>query len=111
MASFPSLQPLPITWAGDILRWKVDRLLDDLAEIEPNAFLAAELTHLRIVNMSRQQILVIPSFLLLLSHAAAAGEPIDLTPCNDGHRVTHVSIQLDAGGNNLVRAQKDDRTA
>jgi len=25
----------------DILRWKVDRLLDDLAEIEPCAFLAA----------------------------------------------------------------------
>jgi hypothetical protein len=61
--------------------------------------------------MSRLQILVIPIFLFLLVEVAAAGERIDLTSNKETPQFAHVSIQLDAGGHNLVRPLKEDKTA
>src|SRR4051812_36282619 len=61
--------------------------------------------------MSRLPILVIPSLLCLLVHAAAAGERIEMTSNDEASQLTHVSIQLDAGGHNLVRPQQDDKAA
>jgi hypothetical protein len=61
--------------------------------------------------MSRLQILVIPIVLFLLVEVAAAGERIDLTSNKETPQFAHVSIQLDAGGHNLVRPLKEDKTA
>src|SRR5258708_7241641 len=41
---------------------------------------------------------------LLVGHTAVGGEPIDLSPQLGPNSLTHVTIQLDAGGQNLVRA-------
>ena len=38
-------------------------------------------------------------------------ESIDLSPRIDPHTVTRVTIELDAGGNDLVRAETDDKVA
>jgi hypothetical protein len=56
--------------------------------------------------MSRLQILLLSAFISYASHAAAGGERIDLTPANESAQLTHVSIQLEAGGHNLIRSQQ-----
>ena len=56
--------------------------------------------------MSRLQILLFSAFIGYASHAAHGGERIDLAPGNESGKLTHVSIQLEAGGNNLVRSQQ-----
>ena len=40
---------------------------------------------------------------------ACGGERIDLSPQCKGDSLTHVTIQLDAGGHNLVRVESDDK--
>ncbi len=44
-------------------------------------------------------------------HVAHAGDRIDLNPSNECNQLTHVSIQLEAGGHNVVRPTKDDKSA
>ena len=66
--------------------------------------------------MSRLQIVLLSSFVCFTSRAAISGERIDLTPGNDPGQLTHVSIQLEAGGHNLVRSpqsqeQQDGKAA
>jgi hypothetical protein len=90
------------------LRWNVGRLLDDLAEIEPSAFLAVIET--RIAIMSRLQWLVLSCTVAFASRGAIAGEKIDLTPADDAGQLTHVTLQIEAGGHNLVRAQQEQST-
>ena len=48
-----------------------------------------------------------------MSRAAISGERIDLTPDPEAGQLTHVSIQLEAGGHNLVRPQQqqDEKAA
>jgi hypothetical protein len=61
--------------------------------------------------MSRLQILFIPSLLCAFVSVSYAGERIDLTADDEAGRLAHVSIQLDAGGHNLVRPEKDEKAA
>lgn len=52
--------------------------------------------------------------LCLFDRGAMAGEVIDLSPASESAQLSHVSIQLEAGGQNLVRPkqeQPDDKTA
>jgi hypothetical protein len=55
--------------------------------------------------------LVLTSIFLLAQHTARAGESIDLTPRYQENGLMHVSIQLDVGGHDLVRATSDDKDA
>jgi hypothetical protein len=64
-----------------------------------------------IENMSQLRILVIPSFLLAIIHTSYAGERIDLSAGDEAGQLAHVSIQLDAGGHNLVRPEQDDKVS
>ena len=52
----------------------------------------------------------LPSF-FFAQQIARAGESIDLTPQYQENGLTHVSIQLDVGGHDLVRATSDDKDA
>jgi hypothetical protein len=63
-------------------------------------------------TMSRLQLLLLTGFVCFTSRLAISGERIDLTPGNEPGQLTHVSIQLEAGGHNLVRSQQqqDDKT-
>lgn len=62
--------------------------------------------------MSRLQLLFIPYAFCVLIVPATAGERIDLSSSYDAEQLTHVSIQLDAGGHNKVRPQQaDDNSA
>jgi hypothetical protein len=68
--------------------------------------------------MSRLQRLVLACLVTFASRATMASEKIDLTPANDAGQLTHVAIQIEAGGHNLVRAQqqqtasqKDDKAS
>jgi hypothetical protein len=68
------------------------------------------------VTMSRLQFLLLTGLVCFTSRVAMSGERIDLTPGNETGQLTHVSIQLEAGGHNLVRsqqqqAQPDDKAA
>lgn len=56
--------------------------------------------------MSRLQLLLVYGFVCFASHSAIAGERIDLTPGDDTGQLTHVSIQLEAGGHNLIPSQQ-----
>jgi hypothetical protein len=49
--------------------------------------------------------------LLLTNQVALSAERIDLTPHVKANSLTHVSIQLEAGGHNLLRANADSETA
>jgi hypothetical protein len=46
--------------------------------------------------------------LLLTTRVACSGERVDLSPQSNGDSLTHVTIQLDVGGNNLVKITSDD---
>src|SRR5262249_14247658 len=46
-----------------------------------------------------------------LLNAAQSAERVYLTPGNESDQLTHVSIQLEAGGHNVVRPAKDDKPA
>ena len=59
--------------------------------------------------MSRLQIVLLSSFVCFTSRTAISGDRIDLTPGNDPGQLTHVSIQLEAGGHNLIRAPKQSQ--
>ncbi|HVT28180.1 MAG TPA: hypothetical protein VHE81_09200 [Lacipirellulaceae bacterium] len=59
--------------------------------------------------MSWLRILLVPTVLGAFLHISDAGERIDLSPGNDSGQLTHVSIQLDAGGHNLVRTDQEDK--
>ena len=63
--------------------------------------------------MSRLQLLLLSGLVCFLSRAAISGERIDLTPDPEAEQLTHVSIQLEAGGHNLVRPQQqqDEKAA
>jgi hypothetical protein len=61
--------------------------------------------------MSRLQLLFIPCVLCVLTVPARAGERIDLSPSYDLNQITHVTIQLDAGGHNKVRPQQEGKSA
>jgi hypothetical protein len=61
--------------------------------------------------MSRLSILLIPGVLGSMVCAAAAADRIDLSCNNESGQMVHVSIQLDAGGHNLVRPQQDGKPA
>jgi hypothetical protein len=63
--------------------------------------------------MSRLQLLLLSGLVCFLSRAAISGERIDLTPDPEAGQLTHVSIQLEAGGHNLVRPQpqQDEKAA
>jgi len=63
--------------------------------------------------MSRLQLLLLSGFVCFMSRAAISGERIDLTPEPQAGQLTHVSIQLEAGGHNLVRPQQqqDEKAA
>jgi hypothetical protein len=68
--------------------------------------------------MSRLQIWLLSGFVCLSSRIAIGGDRIDLTPGNEPGQLTHVSIQLEAGGHNLVRShqqqtpqQQDEKAA
>jgi hypothetical protein len=87
------------------LRWKFDHWLDDLAQIEPTAQLAA-VPHLPGAVMSWLRISVVLSLACTVTQAVRAAEKIDLTAADEAGQLTHVSIQLDASGNNLVRPQQ-----
>ncbi len=56
--------------------------------------------------MSRLQILLLSGFVCFTSRIAISGDRIDLTPGNELGQLTHVSIQLEAGGHNLIRSQQ-----
>jgi hypothetical protein len=56
--------------------------------------------------MSRLQILLLSGFVVLVSRVAICGERIDLTSGNEPGQLTHVSIQLEAGGHNLIRSEQ-----
>jgi hypothetical protein len=51
---------------------------------------------------------VFVSFVLLATQPARAGEALDLTPQYPANALSHVSIQLDVGGHDLVRGKSDD---
>src|SRR3954463_4097685 len=106
MPFLPFLHLLLAPQETDILRWKVDGLLDDLAEIEPSPFWQSALTGME--NMSRLKSLLLSALLCFASGAANGGDRVDLTPGNESGRLTHVSIELEAGGHNLVRSQQQD---
>jgi hypothetical protein len=61
--------------------------------------------------MSRLQLIVLSCIVGVGSHIAKAGEKIDLTPPNDASQLAHVSIQLEAGGTNLVHPQQQQTTS
>jgi hypothetical protein len=56
--------------------------------------------------MSRLQLLLLSSLFCVASGIAYGGERIDLTPTDEPGQLTHVSIQLEAGGHNLIRSQQ-----
>jgi hypothetical protein len=56
--------------------------------------------------MSQLQILLLSGFLYFASVAANGGDRIDLVPGSEPDQLTHVSIQLEAGGHNLTRRQQ-----
>src|SRR4051794_8354404 len=60
--------------------------------------------------MSRLQVLLLSGFVYFTSRAAISGERIDLTPGNETGQLTHVSIQLEAGGHNLIPAQQQTQS-
>ena len=55
--------------------------------------------------------LVLTPIILLAQQTAHASESIDLTPQYQENGLTHVSIQLDVGGHDLVRATSEDKDA
>ena len=68
--------------------------------------------------MSQLQAFLLCAFICFASGAANGGERIDLAPGNEPGQLTHVSIQLEAGGHNLTRSQqqqsrpaRDDKAA
>src|SRR5215216_7014847 len=61
--------------------------------------------------MSRLLWLLLSGFVCFSPRMAISGERIDLTPCNEPAQCTHVSIQLEAGGHNLLRVQQQDENA
>src|SRR5262245_9135851 len=67
--------------------------------------------------MSRLQTLLLSGFISFASQVAVGGDRIDLTPTNAAGQMSHVTIQLEAGGQNLIRPQQqtgqsqDDKTA
>jgi hypothetical protein len=58
--------------------------------------------------MSRLQLLLFSALLCFASGVTNGADRIDLTPSNESGQLTHVSIQLEAGGHNLVRSQQPD---
>jgi hypothetical protein len=56
--------------------------------------------------MSRLQLLLLSVFVCVASRSAIAGERIDLTPADEPGQLAHVSIQLEAGGHNLIPSQQ-----
>src|SRR4051795_10616528 len=88
-----------------VLRWKFDHLLDDLAEIEPTAHLAA-VPLLPGALMSWLRTSIVLGVACAVSQAVQAADKIDLTPADESSQLTRVSIQLDATGSNLVRPQQ-----
>ncbi|HEX5472752.1 MAG TPA: hypothetical protein VFW73_12750 [Lacipirellulaceae bacterium] len=61
--------------------------------------------------MSWLRILVIPSIVCAIASTLHAKEQIDLTAGTEDGGLVHVSLQLDAGGHNLVRPEPDDKSA
>ncbi len=61
--------------------------------------------------MSRLQFVLFFGVLCLFTGFAVAGDRVDLTPADESGQLTHVSIQLEAGGHNLVRLQRDEKAA
>ncbi len=61
--------------------------------------------------MSRLQLLLLSGFICFTSPLAFAGEKIDLTAAPAAGQMSHVSIQLEAGGHNLVRSQQHSERA
>ncbi len=58
------------------------------------------------MSLLRRFILV--GFIVSLPHCVAQGaERIDLSPQNKANSLSHVTIQLDVGGHNLIRAESD----
>jgi hypothetical protein len=60
--------------------------------------------------MSRLSVILASCFLCTYVHSVEGGERIDLSGCSDPGKFVHVSVQLDATGNNLVRPQQDSKT-
>jgi hypothetical protein len=79
--------------------------LDDLAEIEPTAHLAA-VPLLPGALMSWLRTSIVLGVACAVSQAVQAADKIDLTPADESSQLTRVSIQLDATGSNLVRPQQ-----
>ena len=61
--------------------------------------------------MSRLPLFILSALICFTGRVAIGGERVDLTPANESGQMTHVSIQLEAGGHNLVRAQQQDDKA
>lgn len=63
--------------------------------------------------MSRFQLIILSGLAFITCRVAIAGDRIDLTPGSETGQTSHVSIQLEAGGHNLLRAQQqqDAKTA
>jgi len=63
--------------------------------------------------MSRLSTLLLSGVVCLASRAAISADRIDLSTGEEPGQLTHVSIQLEAGGHNLVRVQQssDDKAA
>jgi hypothetical protein len=59
--------------------------------------------------MSRFQLLLLSGFVCFASRSASSGERIDLTSADDAGQLTHVSIQLEAGGHNLIPSQQQTK--
>src|SRR5690242_4094555 len=57
-------------------------------------------------TMSRLQFVLLANLLCFGSGVALGGERIDLSPDHEPGQLTHVSIQLEAGGHSLIRSQK-----
>ena len=56
--------------------------------------------------MSRLQLVFLSGLVCFTTRTALSGEKIDLTPARAPGHMSHVSIQLEAGGHNLVRSQQ-----
>src|SRR6185503_7252559 len=81
-----------------------DHFLDDLAEIEPCALLAVALP--QVTNMMLRPLAIAALLLSFSAPTFGAGERIDLAPGQESGRLSHISIQVDVGGHNLVRPEQ-----
>jgi hypothetical protein len=91
-----------------IFEWTVDRFLDDLAEIGSVPKWQAVLP-VEVANMSSLRLTFIAGAIVLTSRVTLGADRLDLSPQYTANSLTHVTIQLDAGGHNLVRADGKDQ--